>query len=89
MTYILDLMESQKRIANNIIDFLNLHRITPEQLAERCDSSKQQIYKLIKCETDPRTSFLDRLSKAMGITTSELMEENYFRQFENKIVKKK
>lgn len=89
MTYILDLMESQRRIAKNIVDYLNLNNMTPEQLAEKCDSSKQQIYKLMKCETDPRTSFLDRLAKAMSITTSNLVEDGYFEQFEKKILKKK
>jgi len=88
MTYIFDLMETQRKIAKNIIDYLNLKHMTPEELAIKCGSSKQQIYKLIKCETDPKTAFIDRLAKAMCCTVPQLTSENYFGSFEAKIVKK-
>lgn len=88
MKYIVDLMETQRKIAKNIADYLNLNHMTPEQLAVKCDSSKQQIYKLLKQETDPKTFFLDRLAKAMKCTVPELTTENFFSKFESKIVKK-
>lgn len=80
---------SKKYLADNLKAYFALHpEISQEALAEKAGTSKQQVYKLMKGDTPPTTDSVDKLASAIGITTSELLKEGYFDQFEKQIVKK-
>lgn len=83
-------LEAQRILATNIKAYIELNNIkSVEAFAELVGTTKASIYNIYNGHTEPKTSFLDLLAKGMGLTVSQLLTEDYFDQFEKKIVKKK
>lgn len=83
-------LEANRILIKNIKDYMELNDFkSVEAYALHCGTNKAQVYNIFNGHTIPKLDFVDRLSAAMGITTAELLTENFFEQFEKKIVKKK
>lgn len=83
-------LEANRILIKNIKDYMDLNSIkTVEDYATQCGTNKAQIYNIFNEKTIPKIDYIDRLALAMGITSAQLLTENYFDQFEKKIVRKK
>lgn len=75
----IDEVVSKKHLSDNLKKYLELNKTeSPESIGLRCNSSKQQIYLLMRGGPSPTTDFVDRLAAALGITTPELLTESFF-----------
>lgn len=78
MTYIETTLESQRILAKNVTDYLQVSNLTMEDLGEACGSNKQQIYKIKTCQINPSLEFLDKLADAMDCSVKDLFTEEFF-----------
>jgi transcriptional regulator with XRE-family HTH domain len=83
-------LEANRILVKNIKDYMELNSIkSVDEYALKCGTNKAQIYNIFNEKTIPKIDYIDRLAGAMGITSAQLLTENYFDQFEKKIVRKK
>jgi transcriptional regulator with XRE-family HTH domain len=82
-------LDTQKILAKNILDYIELYNVpNKETFAIQCGISKMQVYNVLNFKSTPTLDFIDKIAKGMGISVVELLTENYYSQFEKKIVKK-
>jgi DNA-binding XRE family transcriptional regulator len=82
-------MQARKILMKNVEQFMAMHNLSITEMALKCDTARQNIFNIKKGLVSPPLETIDKLCNVMGCKPSDLFTENYFSDFEVKIVKKK